>query len=424
MVSGVCSPVCSTSLENLTHFSGHFCTKQMPIFPEVLLGTLYPFFNSFLNMWKYFTVPVACCRGLWMMQIDTWPWSYTCWGHMVLTGPQVCKWVKFYIFRLSHKLTSNNLWPSFVTFDLMNIWRFLYYINKLSLVPIGLPTFQMRWILHFEPILQLDLRWPLTLICDLLPHLQMQVPVLHLWPNFGWNPSKHVEGRAKCLPVFTTDNNNNIMGQRDPYVSFLLRQATQKWGMTWYYIESRGSCLNHNPSPPPSINVGGSDMAFDNMTLIKLHVTGVTFSPKKIRQVCQHFSMTVALWNSLHIIMECSWYNRSYLYIWWKHRTFQEWQRTQASKLTLSSLHFARGLQQTVSHIISYHIISYHIISYHIISYHIYFHLSTKLYPTHFSVTRISAVKWFWSKFQQILISYLVSTFLRHLLNFASGLKS
>ena len=33
-------------------------------------------------------------------------------------------------------------------------------------------------------------KWPLT-------HQQMKVPMLHLWPNFGWNPSKHVEGRAK-----------------------------------------------------------------------------------------------------------------------------------------------------------------------------------------------------------------------------------
>ena len=25
-----------------------------------------------------------------------------------------------------------------------------------------------------------------------------RVLMLNLWPNFGWNPSKHVEGRAKC----------------------------------------------------------------------------------------------------------------------------------------------------------------------------------------------------------------------------------
>ena len=86
------------------------------------------------------TASVTCRRGLWM-QIDTWPWSHTYWGRMVLTGPQVCKWVKSYIFRLSYKLTSHDLWPSSVTFDLMNMWRFLHYINKPSLVPIGLQLF-------------------------------------------------------------------------------------------------------------------------------------------------------------------------------------------------------------------------------------------------------------------------------------------
>ena len=187
------------------------------------------------------------------MQIDTWTWSHTCWGHMVLIGPQVCKWVKFYIFRLSYKFTLHDLWPLFVTFDLMNMWRFLHYINKPSLVPIGIQLFKwgefyifspsynltsdnlwpwytfdlgrplttwknkgscivsikpnlvaialklFKWgQISFQPILQLDLRWPLTLICDIWPHQPMRVCMLHLWTNFGWNPSKHVEGRAKC----------------------------------------------------------------------------------------------------------------------------------------------------------------------------------------------------------------------------------
>ena len=114
---------------------------------------------------------------------------------MVVIGPSVCKWVKFYIFRLFYTLNSHDLWPSFVTFDLMNMWRFLHYINKPSLLPIILQVFKRG---HFHIFsLQLDLRWPLTLISDLWPHQQMKVPMSHLWPNFGWNPSKHVEGRAK-----------------------------------------------------------------------------------------------------------------------------------------------------------------------------------------------------------------------------------
>ena len=32
-------------------------------------------------------------------------------------------------FQVSYKLTSDDLWPWFVTFGRMNIWRFPYYIN-------------------------------------------------------------------------------------------------------------------------------------------------------------------------------------------------------------------------------------------------------------------------------------------------------
>ena len=70
------------------------------------------------------------------MHIDTWPWSHTCWGHMVPKGPEECKLVKLYIFRLSYKLTSHVFWPLFVTLDPMN----LFYMNEPCLVPIGLPS--------------------------------------------------------------------------------------------------------------------------------------------------------------------------------------------------------------------------------------------------------------------------------------------
>ena len=56
----------------------------------------------------------------------------------ILIGPHVCKWVQIYIFSLSYNLTSDDLWPWYMTFDHMNIWRFPYYINKPSLVPIQL----------------------------------------------------------------------------------------------------------------------------------------------------------------------------------------------------------------------------------------------------------------------------------------------
>ena len=73
--------------------------------------------------------------------------------HMVLTGPQVHKWVKFYIFRQSYKLTStsHDLWHSIVTFDLMNMWRLLLYINKPSLVPVGFQLFKWGEFYIFSP---------------------------------------------------------------------------------------------------------------------------------------------------------------------------------------------------------------------------------------------------------------------------------
>ena len=89
------------------------------------------------------------------MQIDTWPWFHTCWGHMVIIGPQGCKRVKFYIFRLSYKLTSHDLWPSFVTFDLMNMWRFPHYINKPSLLQIWFQLFHIIFpeIVQYIPMI-------------------------------------------------------------------------------------------------------------------------------------------------------------------------------------------------------------------------------------------------------------------------------
>ena len=276
---------------------------------------------------------VACCPGLWMMQVDNWPWYHTCWGHLTPVVKYE-KWVKLYIFRLSFELNSDNLgldlwpltswpydpycihkpsnfqseynfsnesnltfsallttWPQmafdlgmwlltswtyegfyitsinhvyqldlihshesnfkfsalqldltwgltllcdlclitiwefqhyinkpglapvvlqlfkrgefhsfrssynfsddlqpwYMTFDCMNIWRFPYYNSKPSLVPIGHQLFKWEHS-YVQPILQLDLQWPMILICDLSPHKQKRVPMMHLWPNFGWNP--------------------------------------------------------------------------------------------------------------------------------------------------------------------------------------------------------------------------------------------
>ena len=127
-------------------------------------------------------------------------------------------------------------------------------------------TSQMRPFSHFQPILQLDPRWPLTLIYDLSPHQILRTPKLHLRPNVGWNPSKHVDDRAKCWPfsqqTMTTTTTPDNRGQSDPYTSFLLRQVTQKvevhflnltiWRLfsnwTWQWQFCRLKTLNESPS--------------------------------------------------------------------------------------------------------------------------------------------------------------------------------
>ena len=86
---------------------------------------------------------------------------------VILIGPKVCKLVQIYIFRLSYTLTSHELWPWFVTFDHMNIWRFPYYINKLSLVHIGLKLF--KWghnIFSLSYNLTSDDLWPWYMTFD------------------------------------------------------------------------------------------------------------------------------------------------------------------------------------------------------------------------------------------------------------------
>ena len=121
-------------------------------------------------------------------------------------------------------------WPLTLVYDLWpheHVWRFPYYINKPSLVPIWLQLFKMRPLSHFQPILQLDLKWPLTVICDFWPHQQMRVPMLHLWPNFVeihqsmWKIEPNVN-------LFSQQQQQTTAHKVIPVVSFLLRQATQK----------------------------------------------------------------------------------------------------------------------------------------------------------------------------------------------------
>ena len=54
----------------------------------------------------------------------------------------ICNLFQNLMISLSYNLNSDDLWPWYMTFDCMNIWRFTYHINKPSLVQIGLQLFK------------------------------------------------------------------------------------------------------------------------------------------------------------------------------------------------------------------------------------------------------------------------------------------
>ena len=113
---------------------------------------------------------------------DLWPW-YMSFDHktpLVAIRLKLFKWGHFYIFSLSYNLTSHDLWPWYVTFDFINKWGFPCCIYDPTLVEIH----QCMWKVE---------------------------PNVNLFSQ----------------QTTATDNNNN-RGQSDPYVSFLLRQPTHK----------------------------------------------------------------------------------------------------------------------------------------------------------------------------------------------------
>ena len=94
-------------------------------------------------------------------------------------------------------------------------------IYKPSLVPIRLQLF--KWVHFFSLSFNLTW-WPLTLICDLWRLQQVRVPRFHLWPNFGWIPSKCVECGAKCSPAYTITDKHQWTLAIPKHVTFISRQ--------------------------------------------------------------------------------------------------------------------------------------------------------------------------------------------------------
>ena len=129
-------------------------------------------------MTKYFAVPgplvspavVVCGWCKLISDLDPTP------VRVILIGLQVCKWGQIYIFSLSDNLISDDLWPWFMTFDCIIIWRFPYYINKPRLVPIGLQFF--KWghfhiFSLFHDLISVDL-WPWYMTFDCMVHILYQ----------------------------------------------------------------------------------------------------------------------------------------------------------------------------------------------------------------------------------------------------------
>ena len=115
----------------------------------------------------------------------------------------------FHIFSLSYNLTSDDPWSWYMTFDCMNIWRFTYHINKPSLVQIGLQLF--KWS-HFHIFslsynLTSDGLWPWYMTFDLINKWEFPCciydPTLVEIHQSMWKIEPNVN------PFFTTDNNNN-----------------------------------------------------------------------------------------------------------------------------------------------------------------------------------------------------------------------
>ena len=139
--------------------------------------------------------------------------------NLVQIGPQLFKWGHFRIFSLSYNLTSDELWSWYMTFDQMNIWRFPYYINtgKPSLVPILLQLFKWGHFHIFNQSYNLasDDFWPWYVTFDLINKWGFPCcicdPTLVEIHQSMWK----IEPLVNLFSQQTTSTNNSP--QSDPY---------------------------------------------------------------------------------------------------------------------------------------------------------------------------------------------------------------
>ena len=154
-----------------------------------------------------------------ILQVDLrWPLTLICdlWPHEYMKVPyyinkpslvQIGLQLRpFHIFSLTYNLTSDDLWTWYMTFDCMNIWRFTYYINKPSLVQIGHQPFKWGHFQFFSLSYNLtsDDLWPWYMTFDLInkwefPCCIYDPTLVEIYQSL-WKIEPNVN------PFFTTDN--------------------------------------------------------------------------------------------------------------------------------------------------------------------------------------------------------------------------
>ena len=138
----------------------------------------------------------------------TWPLTFICelWPHEHLKVLTLHQQTKFGSNKVNFIFWAHLTTGPLMTF-ILGIWPLTTWTYKGShIVSINHVWFQSDFNFSYEATSTFSAftfwhltTWPqmtFDLECDLWPH-QIKVLMLHLWPNFGWNPLQHVDSRAK-----------------------------------------------------------------------------------------------------------------------------------------------------------------------------------------------------------------------------------
>ena len=154
---------------------------------KLTLDDLSPWFMTFdcMNIWRFHIILI---NQVWFKS----DFNLFKWGH-------------FHIFRLSYKLTLDDLWPWFVTINCMNIWRFhiilinqVWFKSDFNFSNEVIFTFSTYMYLTTWPQMIFDLDiWPFDLInkCSLYDRL-------YWTPAIAQTACKRQRGRCFWLATF------------------------------------------------------------------------------------------------------------------------------------------------------------------------------------------------------------------------------